>query len=96
MLIVSDSRKLPEMYNRTADKSDWYITPVFGPIENIIVTLSHKAHSRLRKIIAGSYSFSNVKKLEDLVDARIQRWFERLNEVFVETGKPVDFTSWSV
>jgi cytochrome P450 len=96
MLIVSDSRKLPEMYNRTADKSDWYITPVFGPVENIIVTLPHKAHTRLRKIIAGSYSYSNVKKLEYLVDARIERWFERLNEVFVETGRPVDFTSWSV
>lgn len=96
MLVVSDAEKLPEMYSRSADKSEWYITPVFGPVENVIVTLPHKSHSKLRKILAGPYSFSNVKKLEGMVDARLTRWFERVNEVFVQTGKPVDFAQWSV
>jgi cytochrome P450 len=96
LLVVNDPEKLPEMYARSADKSDWYMTPVFGPIENVIVTLPHKDHSRLRKIMAGPYSFSNVKKLEDLVNFRIARWFERLDEVFISQGKPVDFTKWSV
>jgi cytochrome P450 len=84
------------MYHRSADKSEWYITPVFGKTENVIVTLPHKSHAQLRKIMAGAYSFSNVKKLEGLVDARIDRWFERLQELFVATGKAVPFTEWSV
>lgn len=96
MLLVSDSTKLPEMYNRMADKADWYITPVFGPTANIIVTLQHKAHSRLRKIMAGPYSFSNVKKLESLIDNRIARWFERIDELYIKRGLSVDFTQWSV
>jgi hypothetical protein len=96
MLLVSDSTKLPEMYNRRADKSEYYITPSFGPVENILVTRDHQSHMQLRKVMAGPYSISNVKKLEYLVDARVGRWFERIQDLFVSPGKAVDFTNWTV
>lgn len=96
MLLVSDSKKLPEMYNRQADKSDYYITPSFGPVENILVTRDHNKHSQLRKIMAGPYSYSNIKKLEPLVDARVNRWLERLQNEFVSKNIPVEFTPWTV
>lgn len=96
MLLVSDSKKLPEMYNRLADKSDYYISPSFGPVENILVTRDHNKHTQLRKVMAGPYSFSNIKKMEPLVDARVSRWLERLQTEFVDKNKPVDFTPWTV
>lgn len=96
MLLVSDSMKLPDMYHRHADKSDYYITPSFGPAENILVTRDHKKHSQLRKIMAGPYSFSNIKKLEPLVDVRVNRWLTRLREEFAVGQKAFNFTEWSV
>ncbi|CAK7207011.1 hypothetical protein SEUCBS139899_009819 [Sporothrix eucalyptigena] len=96
MLLVQDSMKLPEMYNRQADKSDYYITPSFGPVENILVARDHKKHTQLRKIMAGPYNYTNIKKMEPLVDARVRRWLDRLKAEFVDHAKPVDFTPWTV
>ena len=96
MLLVSDSKRLPEMYNRNADKSDYYITPSFGPVENILMTMDHKQHGRLRKLIAGHYSFSNIKKLEYLVDARAAHWLGRIDEKYRKSGEAFNFTPWAV
>lgn len=41
-------------------------------------------------------SFSNVKKMEPLIDARITDWIAKLNERFAETGKQMDFAPWAV
>jgi cytochrome P450 len=53
----------------------------------------HKHHAHFRKIAAGPYSFSNVKKMEGLVDDRIQQWIDRLEELF-SNGKKFDFAPW--
>lgn len=96
MLLVSDSRKLPDMYHRTANKSDYYVTPGFGRIENVITTQGHKEHAAIRKVMAGPYSFSSIKKMESIVDARLRQWLERLEDVFVISKKPVPITDWTV
>jgi hypothetical protein len=42
------------------------------------------------------YSFSNIKKMEPLIDARINDWITTLNTRFADTGKPLDFAPWAV
>ena len=57
-------------------------TPLFGT--------HHNTDSRMQ------YSFSNVKKMEPLVDARIQQWSNKLDENFAQSGKAFDFAWWAV
>ena len=42
------------------------------------------------------YSFTNMKKMEPLVDARISDWERRMNELYVRTGSSFDFAWWAV
>lgn len=42
------------------------------------------------------YSFTNVKKMEPLVDMRIRDWLQKMNENFVKTGHSFDFSWWAV
>lgn len=71
MLLVSDATKLPEIYHRQANKSSHYITGSFGKTESLFNMQDWRQHAYFRKIAAGPYSFSNIKKMEPLVDARI-------------------------
>jgi hypothetical protein len=96
MLLVSDARKLPEIYHRQANKSKHYVTGSFGATESVFNMQSHHTHAHYRKLIAGPYSFSNIKKMEPLVDVRIQEWIETLDTRFAETGKRCDFAPWAV
>ncbi|KAJ4387313.1 hypothetical protein N0V93_007902 [Gnomoniopsis smithogilvyi] len=96
MLLVSDATKLPDIYNRQANKSQHYITGSFGKTESLFNMQDSKQHAYFRKIAAGPYSFSNVKKMEPLIDARITDWIAKLNECFAETGQQMDFAPWAV
>jgi len=96
MLLVSDSKKLPEMYNRQSDKSEYYITPSFGPVPSVLITMDHKAHQKIRKLLAPHYSFTNIRKLEHLVDARATEWLSRIDEEFCKTKKAFNFSPWAV
>lgn len=42
------------------------------------------------------YSFSSVKRMEPLIDARIKDWISKLDEQFVRTGEGFDFSWWAV
>lgn len=42
------------------------------------------------------YSFTNIKKMEPLIDARIRDWSNKLEETFVKTGESFDFAWWAV
>ena len=95
MLLVNDSTKLPEIYHRSADKSDHYVTGGFGNAESVLNMKEHKTHAKFRKLIAGPYSFTNVKKLEYLIDARTQNWIDRL-AAFARTEEKFDFAPWTV
>lgn len=96
MLLVSDATKLPEIYHRQANKSKHYITGSFGKTESVFNMQEHKSHARFRKLIAGPYSFSNIRKMEPLIDARIEEWAEALDTRFVKTNTPFDFGPWAV
>lgn len=96
LLLVSDATKLPEIYNRQANKSNHYITGSFGEQESLFNMKEHKVHAHFRKIAAGPYAFSNIKKMEPLVDRRIEEWLSKLSSLFADTGKKFDFAPWAV
>ncbi len=96
MLLVSDASKLPEVYTRNADKSKYYVTGSFGKTESLFNMQSHKVHAHYRKIAAGPYAFSNIKKMEPLVDTRMRAWMRKMEEKFVGTGEVFDFAPWAV
>jgi cytochrome P450 len=96
MLLVSDATKLPVIYNRNASKSKHYITGSFGKDESLFNMQDAAVHARFRKIAAAPYSFSNVKKMEPLIDEQIQRWIDKLGAQFAGTGKEFDFAPWAV
>ncbi|GAQ05924.1 hypothetical protein ALT_3245 [Aspergillus lentulus] len=96
LLLVSDPTKLPDIYHRNADKTGHYITGSFGETESLFNMRSHKTHAAFRKYLAGPYSFTNVKRMEPLIDIRIQHWIDKLNERFAQTGEIFDFSWWAV
>ncbi|CAG7963525.1 unnamed protein product [Penicillium olsonii] len=96
LLLVSDHEKLPEIYHRNVDKTGHYITGSFGETESLFNMRSHKTHAVFRKHVAGPYSFSNIKKMEPLIDARIAEWTTKLDSTFSKTGEAFDFSWWAV
>uniref|UniRef100_A0A8H7N3Q3 Cytochrome P450 n=1 Tax=Bionectria ochroleuca TaxID=29856 RepID=A0A8H7N3Q3_BIOOC len=96
MLLVSDSTKLPTIYARHANKSKHYITGSFGEDESVFNMQDSSVHARFRKIIAAPYSFSNVRKMEPLIDEQVQRWIAKLEEKFAGTQEKFDFAPWAV
>ncbi|ORY64953.1 flavonoid 3',5'-hydroxylase [Pseudomassariella vexata] len=96
MLLVSDATKLPEIYNRQANKSQHYITGSFGKTESLFNMQDTKTHAHFRKIAAAPYSFSNIKKMEPLIDMRIGEWIMKLDTNFAKTGAKFDFAPWAV
>lgn len=96
MLIVSDATKLPVIYNRNAHKSKHYITGSFGETESLFNMQDQKQHAHFRKIAAAPYSFSNIKRMEPLLDQNIERWIDKLDKRFAQTGKKFDFAPWAV
>ncbi|KAF1997721.1 flavonoid 3',5'-hydroxylase [Amniculicola lignicola CBS 123094] len=95
LLLVSDATKLPEVYNRQSNKSNHYITGSFGKTESLFNMQDHKHHAHFRKIAAGPYAFSNIKKMEPMVDRRIEGWLDRIGELF-GNGEKFDFAPWAV
>jgi cytochrome P450 len=96
MLLVSDATKLPEVYARNANKSKYYVTGSFGKTESLFNMQEHSVHAHYRKIAAGPYAFSNIKKMEPLVDTRMRHWLSVMGERFGETGAKFDFAPWAV
>lgn len=95
LLLVSKATALPTIYHRQADKTAHYITGSFGKDESLFNMRSYKTHAKFRKFMAGPYSFSNIKKMEPLVDLRINDWIRKLEE-FARTGQKFDFAPWAV
>ncbi|KAF4997880.1 hypothetical protein FDECE_11962 [Fusarium decemcellulare] len=96
MLLVNDATKLPQIYSRRASKSNHYITGSFGKEESIFNIRDAVTHAKYRKIAAPPYSFSNIKKMEPLIDLNIQAWINKLQEKFAFNQEPFDFAPWAV
>ncbi|OJJ49987.1 hypothetical protein ASPZODRAFT_58830 [Penicilliopsis zonata CBS 506.65] len=96
LLLVNDVERLPDVYHRNADKTGHYVTGSFGEAESLFNMRSHKTHAAFRKHVAGPYNFSNVKRMEPLMDGIIQGWLQKLDEKFAQTNQCFDFTWWAV
>ncbi|KAF2666532.1 putative cytochrome P450 [Microthyrium microscopicum] len=96
LLLVSDSAKMPEIYHRQANKTDHYVTGSCGTVEAVFNMKEHKAHARFRKVAAGPYSFSNIKKMEGLIDTRMEEWADSIASRFVKSGEAFDLCDWAV
>ncbi|KAF2087657.1 flavonoid 3',5'-hydroxylase [Saccharata proteae CBS 121410] len=96
LLLVTDSKKLPEIYNRHANKSKHYITGSFGKTESLFNMQDSKTHAHFRKVAAAPYSFTNIKKMEPLIDDRMRHWVSRIDDLFAKTGDKFDFAPWAV
>lgn len=94
LLLVNDSTMLPIIYNRNATKSQYYITGSFGKDDSLFNMRDAATHAKFRKVASAPYSFTNIKKMEPLVDEQIYRWVEQLGTRF--TGEYVDFAPWAV
>jgi cytochrome P450 len=96
LLLVSDSTKMPEIYHRQANKTDHYVTGSCGTVEAVFNMKEHKAHSRFRKVAAGPYSFTNIKKMEPLIDTRMEEWANSIASRFIKSGDSFDLCDWAV
>ena len=96
MLLVSDATKLPVVYARNASKSKYYVTGSFGKTESLFNMQDHSVHAHYRKIAAGPYAFSNIKKMEPLIDENMRKWIKTIDERFARTGVSFDFAPWAV
>jgi hypothetical protein len=94
LLLVSDSSKLPEIYHRQANKTDHYVTGSCGEVEAVFNMKEHKAHAKFRKVAAGPYSFTNIKKMEPMIDARMEEWADTMRDRFVKSGNCFDLCDW--
>ncbi|KAL9044768.1 MAG: hypothetical protein Q9214_002115 [Letrouitia sp. 1 TL-2023] len=104
MLFVSPNSALPTILHRYANKTMMYDTGSFGKTENIFSTQNWERHARMRKLLAGPVSglvppkdlpFTNVKKMEPLIDVRIQHWVETVSAEFSGKGETFDFAYWA-
>ncbi|KAI3317589.1 cytochrome P450 [Xylariaceae sp. AK1471] len=96
MVLVADATKMPDIYSRTANKSEHYITGSFGTAESVFNMQDQKTHFKFRKIAAEPYGLSNVKKMEPLLDRLIEQWIKKLDQSFAQSGNKFDFAPWSV
>ena len=42
------------------------------------------------------YSFTNIKRMEPLIDARVSHWIGRVGELFADSGEEFDFAPWAM
>ncbi|KAG9248744.1 flavonoid 3',5'-hydroxylase [Calycina marina] len=96
LLLVNSASSLPLIYHRHADKTKHYITGSFGETESLFNMQTWQTHAKFRKLMAGPYSFSNIKKMEPLIDARIDEWINKLDLEYVKTDSKFDFSPWAV
>ncbi|CAD0049001.1 unnamed protein product [Aureobasidium pullulans] len=94
LLLVSDATKLPEIYNRQANKSKHYISGSFGNVESLFNMQDWKTHARFRKVAAGSYRHTGKKF--DFAPWAVYMAYDVISEVgfgapfgFIESGSDV-------
>ncbi|KAI9146993.1 Cytochrome P450 monooxygenase [Paramyrothecium foliicola] len=95
LLVANDPLLLPQIYHRHADKTDLYTSGFLGETAPGFQTLGWREHMKKRKRVAGAYALSNLVKMEDRVDERIQEFCAALTERFANTGENIDFAKWS-
>ncbi|KAI1129661.1 cytochrome P450 monooxygenase [Nemania abortiva] len=97
LLSVNDPHMLPLIYHRYVDKTDVYTAGLLGETTPPFQTLGWQEHARKRKMIAPSFSLSNLMKLEGQVDERVIEWTNAIGDRFADSKSCniFDFAAWS-
>ncbi|KAE8351271.1 cytochrome P450 [Aspergillus coremiiformis] len=93
-LIISDPKLLPVIYNRRANKTDFY-APIFDT-HSTFTRKDYREHVASRKSIGYAYSVSNTRLFESQVDQILSKWISQLS-TFAKEKKSVDileYGSW--
>ena len=63
-------------------------------IPDVFATRDENVHRIMKRPIAQIYSMSNLVSFEGYVNSTIGYFFQRLEELFVDKGSPVDLGHW--
>lgn len=94
-ILVSDAKAVPLIYGRNVAK-----TPAYGagiPLEvrqSMMNMQDPKMHSYHRKLVAAPFSTGNIRKMEPVIDERIDHWLTTLEARFEKQGLDVDLAPW--
>ncbi|KAJ0414361.1 putative benzoate 4-monooxygenase cytochrome P450 [Aspergillus carlsbadensis] len=97
---VTDPEEIPKIYDFAGRylKSDFYRVLTFSAggklVRTIFSTQDGNQHRTLRKPIANLYSMSYIASHEKLVDQTMAHFFQRLDELFVQTSHVCDLGTW--
>ncbi|MCJ1391461.1 hypothetical protein MMC18_004325 [Xylographa bjoerkii] len=94
LLAISNPDMIPAVYNKSADKGDFYSHGVMGESPPIFQTLKQEEHTPKRRIITRSLSTRNIPTLEDNVNERIAEMRDVITAKFASTGDRFDFSEW--
>ncbi|MCJ1407333.1 hypothetical protein MMC19_001404 [Ptychographa xylographoides] len=85
---------IPAVYNKYADKGDFYSHGVMGESAPIFQTRKQEDHAPKRKIIARSLSLRNLPAIEERIDERLDLMRTIMIEKFAISGLEFDFPEW--
>lgn len=54
----------------------------------------YKTHNYHRKLVAAPFSTGNIRKMEPVIDKRVEHWLSTINERFVKEGSDFDLAPW--
>lgn len=89
-LHVNDPDFYEELYaggGKKRNKYAWF-TRLFGITDGAICTIDHDHHRLRRNAISPFFSKTNVRKLEPIIQEKVQKLMGRLNQL-EKTGQPV-------
>ena len=77
------------------NKSPYYVMGAFGRVENLFNMRDWREHAERRKVLAGSYNVNNFRKMEPIIDRRVEAWLKQLDTKFAATRNTFDFSMWA-
>lgn len=63
-------------------------------VASLVFTMDEALHAKMKKPIAAAYSLSTLKEFEPLIDSTTAVFLSRLDELFADTGKVCDLSTW--
>lgn len=92
---MSDATAVPIIHGRNVAKTPSYGAGIpLGMRQSMMNMRDPKAHSYHRKLIAAPFSAGNIRKMEPVMDRRIDHWLSTMEERFVEGGREFDLAPW--
>lgn len=93
-LHINDADFFSELYSGTGRKRDidsWFAAQ-FGADESHFTTLNHDLHRDRRAALAPLFTIASVRKLQPIIEERIDKLIERIRE-YRDTGDVLDLAT---